>query len=224
MKHSIISSILLVLSMGCSTLSHAGKITFDLAGTFDRVLIFNPNALPDITLADSYIGQFSYDPLAPLFSIVTENTRARYNTGEMIINTGVNRYAADQEPQLQIFNDWVFPIGGQVIDEFFLGVYEADPTGTGFFLLQFNLREYDLATFNDLSIPTIDEILALEQRGHFFLRRFASHANEEWAASGPATRLSLATVNVTEPSVLYLMLLAIAFIARNKRPAICLDG
>lgn len=56
MKHRIISSILLVLSMGCSTLSHAGSITFDLAGTFDRVQIFNPTALPDITLGDSYIG------------------------------------------------------------------------------------------------------------------------------------------------------------------------
>lgn len=224
MKHSIISSILLVLSMGCSTLSHAGKITFDLAGTFDRVLIFNPTALPDITFADSYIGQFSYDPLAPLFSIVTENTLARYNTGEMIINTGVISYAADQEPQLQIYNDWMFPLDDSTIDEFYLSVYEADPTGTGFFLLQLSLRNYEHATLNDLSIPTINEILALNQDGYFFLRRFASHANEEWAASGPATRLSLATVNVTEPSVLYLMLLTIAFIARNKRPAICLDG
>lgn len=223
MKHRIISSILLVLSMGCSTLSHAGSITFDLAGTFDRVLIFNPTALPDITIGDSYIGQFSYDPLAPLFSIVTENTRARYNTGEMIINTGVNRYVASQGPQLQILNDWV-STGSHVFDEFFLSVSEDDPTGTGFFLLQFNLREYDLAAFDDLSIPTIDEILALEQRGYFALRRFASHGNEEWNASGPTNSLSLATVNVTEPSALYLMILALAFIARNKRPAICLDG
>lgn len=105
MKPPFISLIVLLISVCYSTFSHAELITFDFSGAFNRVQVIDTASSPDVQIGDTYSGQFTYSDTEPLFSISDANTRARYNTGLMIISTGANSYDASSSPQFQILND-----------------------------------------------------------------------------------------------------------------------
>ena len=138
-----------------------------------------------------------------LVSLALIRALDRYSTGEIFVDTGTNNNKAISTPQLQIFNNWEFSPSGTAIDDFFLSVEQYDSSGTGYYLLQLNLRDYTTTKLDSLSIPNTEEIDELVSGGRFYLRRFASRGQEEWWADGAFS--SANRVSVPEPSSLYLL-------------------
>jgi hypothetical protein len=184
--------------------AYAGLITYEFSGVFSRSVVNDPLTTADASIGDVFLGQFTYNDEQPLLSIITQDTRARYNTGEILASTGANNYNATNNPQLQIFNNWEFSPGGTAIDDFFLSVEQYDSSGTGFYLLQLNLRDYTKTKLDSLYIPITEQVEDLASGGQFFLRRFASRGREEWWADGAFS--SIKQVSVPEPSSIYLLL------------------
>jgi hypothetical protein len=195
--------IVYILLFFCSISANAGVITYEFSGVFSRTVVVDPLTTADTNIGESFSGQFSYDDEQPLFGIISPDTRARYSTGEIFVDTGTNNYKAISTPQLQIFNNWEFSPSGTAIDDFFLSVEQYDSSGTGYYLLQLNLRDYTTTKLDSLSIPNTEEIDELVSGGHFYLRRFASRGQEEWWADGAFS--SANRVSVPEPSSLYLL-------------------
>jgi hypothetical protein len=184
--------------------AYAGLITYEFSGVFSRSVVNNPLTTADASIGEVFLGQFTYNDEQPLLSIISQDTRARYSTGEISASTGSNNYNATNTPQLQIFNNWEFSPGGIAIDDFFLSVEQYDSSGTGFYLLQLNLRDYTKTKLDSLSIPSTEQVEALASGGRFFLRRFASRGQEDWWADGAFS--SITQVSVPEPSSFYLLL------------------
>jgi hypothetical protein len=173
-----------VLLIACSISANASLIKFEFSGTFNRSVALLSSVTKDANVGEQFSGSFSFDAEEPLFSIITPETRSRYSTGQISASTGNFNYLANQRPQLQIFNNWEFTSGGTAIDDVFLSAYQNDFLGSGFYLLQINMRDYTTNLLDNLSIPDAVKIEALMENGQFFLRRFSSINQEEWWADG----------------------------------------
>ena len=177
---------------------YAGLIEYEFSGIFSRAVLVDSNASLDVNIDDVFQVSFGFEANEALFSLIDNDTRARYNTGYIAAETGVNNYYANEAPQLQILNDWEFSLGGTVIDEFFLSAFQYDNDGDSFYLLQLNMRDYTNNIINNTSIPTTAQIETLSGNGGFFLRRFSANNNEEWWADGIFSEITL--VSVPEPT------------------------
>lgn len=206
-----------IVAFGSVSVVQATPITYEFSGSFDRLLTFDSDITPDVSLSELFAGTFSYNDETSLARIIDPDTRALYRTGSILLESGAHSYSASSGGQLQIFNNWEFSPGGPAIDDFFLSVRQSDTEGLGFYLLQLNMRDYSLSTLSDLSIPTTSQVEDLAWNGRFFLRRFESVGNESWEADGRFRGITM--VSVPEPGTLGLLgigLLGLALLRRKR--------
>ena len=205
MRKFVLAAVLVLMA------SSAQASSYIFEGQFNRIL----GVGADVNLLDPFTASFSYDDDAPLFSIIESGTRARYNTGSILLDSGAFSYQATSGPQLSILDDSesLSAPGNAPRDDFFLSVRQFDAVGSGYYLLQIDMIDLTLASLDSLAIPSPLTVEHMARNGRLFLRRLSSHNVEEWSASGRFSEIQ----PVPETSTALLLSLGLVGLAARRR-------
>jgi len=165
-----------------------------------------------ITFGTSFVATYTHDD-SPQVGTIIEPGRIAFRGGIFSISTGALTLLAAAPTELQVFDNWSSAVGGYNNDDgFFVSglIYDTNPSS--FYLIQFDLWDFEGTTLSSLSVPSQMQFLELANSGRFVVRRF-ENGIETGLALGALDRVTA----IPEPSSILLLCGGIGVIVFARR-------